>query len=178
MLALVLFTTIFTFSSFRDSGEQLIVVVDAAHGGEAGRYIEKDVSLNISKILASYSGKKVKIIETRNTDKFISLNDRVKFINSVNPDLVVSLHSNAYLKDTLVNGVEAYYYDHNEFNEKSRNYSQILLENQLDKFSNRGVKRAGFFMIKNINCPDIVLELGFMTNERDRAILTSKRHQK
>lgn len=92
--------------------------------------------------------------------------------------MVVSLHSNAYLKDTLVNGVEAYYYDHNEFNEKSRNYSQILLENQLDKFSNRGVKRAGFFMIKNINCPDIVLELGFMTNERDRAILTSKRHQK
>ncbi len=69
LIALTLFAAIFTLSSFKDSKPQLVVVVDAGHGGtDSGNLIEKDVVLQISNRLAAYSDQKIKIIETRTND--------------------------------------------------------------------------------------------------------------
>ena len=178
VIALALFAAIFTLSSFKDSKPQLVVVIDAGHGGhDSGSLIEKDVVLQISNKLLRYSDKKIKIIETRNSDKYLSLSERVDFINQQKPDLVISLHSN-FSPDAELNGVEAFYFDKNDHHEKSYEFSKILLENQLNQFSDHGkVKIAGFYILKNVECPGVVLELGFISNEKDKAILTNDNHQ-
>lgn len=173
-----IFLIIFAFSSFTFNSEPLIVVIDAGHGGhDPGNFGEKEVTLKISNMLAKYSNEKIKIITTRSSDDFISLTDRIAIIKNQNPDLVISLHSNGYQKDSSTNGVEAFYYEENDFSEKSYAYGEILMKSQLDKFANRGVKTAGFMIIKNIDCPGVVLELGFLTNEKDKAIITNELHQ-
>lgn len=178
VIALCLFAVIFTLSSFRDSKPQLVVVIDAGHGGhDPGNVVEKDVMLQISNKLALYTDQKIKIIATRDTDKYLSLSERVYFINQQKPDLVISLHSNTS-PDAELNGVEAYYFDKHEHHEKSRDFSKILVENQLNQFSDRGqIKTAGFYILKNVECPGVLLELGFISNEKDRAILTNDQHQ-
>ena len=177
--AVLLFAGVFMLSSFKDLKEPLIVVVDAAHGGhDSGNLNEKDIVLRISNELAKLSDKKVEIITLRDEDKFLTLKDRVEFVNAQNADLMLSLHCNAS-KDTEVSGVEAFYYDKNEYEKQSLSFSEILVKNQLQIFTNRGkVKTAGFFMLKNVNCPAVVLELGFLTNEKDKSILTDEAYQK
>lgn len=180
---IVLFAGIFAFSSYKDLNEPLIVVIDAGHGGKdsgelSGNSKEKDIVLNISNQLALLSNSKVKFIITRDDDKFLSLAERVEFINAQNADLVISLHCNAH-KDQSTNGVEAYYYDKNDFKDKSNEYSKILVESQMELFSNsRGVKSASMYVLKQINSPGVVLELGFMSNKKDMAILINSEKQK
>ncbi|WP_211222898.1 M56/M15 family metallopeptidase [Gelidibacter mesophilus] len=178
LLAFTLFAAIFTLSSFKDSKPQLVVVIDAGHGGkDSGNLIEKDVVLQISNKLARYSDHKIKIVETRSADEFLSLSERVNFINQLHPDLVISLHCNAS-QNTDANGVEAFYYDKNEHRQTSHDYSRILVENQLDQFNDRGeLKAAGFYILKNVDVPALVLELGFISNAKDKAILTNDNHQ-
>lgn len=178
LLALTLFAAIFTLSSFKDSKPQLVVVIDAGHGGkDSGNLIEKDIVLQISNKLARYSDQKIKIIETRSADKFLSLSERVNFINELHPDLFISLHCNAS-QNADANGVEAFYYDKNKHYQTSHDYSRIIVENQLNHFKERGeLKVAGFYILKNVEAPALVLELGFISNAKDKAILTNDNHQ-
>ncbi|WP_431135205.1 N-acetylmuramoyl-L-alanine amidase [Psychroserpens mesophilus] len=178
-VALLLFSGIFMFSSFKNLSEPLIVVVDAAHGGkDPGNLNEKDIVLSISNELAKLSDKNIKIITLRTEDTFLTLKDRVDFVNAQNADLILSLHCNSS-NNTEASGVEAFYYEKNEYHKQSMSFSEILVKNQLQTFSNRGkVKKAGFYILKNVNCPAVVLELGFLTNENDRSILTNHDYQK
>ena len=177
--ALLLFSGIFMFSSFKNLNEPFVVIIDAAHGGkDAGNLNEKDIVLSISNELAKLSDKKIEIITLRNEDKFLTLKDRVAFVNAQNADLLLSLHCNAN-SNAEVRGVEAFYYDKNDFEKQSLSFSEILVKDQLEIFKNRGkVKIASFYMLKNVNCPAVVLELGFITNENDREILTNQEQQK
>lgn len=176
---ILLFAGIFVFScTYNDiNNDPLIVVIDAAHGGkDSGNSNEKDIVLEISNVLASLSDEKVEIILTRTHDEFITLRDRAEFVNSKKPDLFLSLHCNAY-NDESISGVEAYYDSNNEHNDLSLNYAEILVEHQLGHFSNRGVKTASLYLLKNTTVPGIVLELGFLTNENDRKMLTNTAQQ-
>lgn len=185
---LLFFIGILAFSSCKDlddplSVNPLVVVIDAGHGGKdpgqlSRNTAEKDIVLNISNQLSLLSDNKIKFILTRDDDTFTSLEDRVNFINAQNADLVISLHCNAH-SDGAINGVEAYYYEENDFKDQSYQYSEILLENQMDLFSkNRGIKTANMYILKQINSPGIVLELGFITNENDKTILMNSENQK
>ncbi|MFK7834395.1 MAG: N-acetylmuramoyl-L-alanine amidase [Winogradskyella sp.] len=182
---LLLFAGIFVFSSCKADLEDalvedtLIVVIDAAHGGhDDGNLNEKDVVLNISNKLSLMSSAKIKIITTRDNDTFSTLEERTNFMNAQNPDIVISLHCNAH-SDVSIDGIEAYYNDNNEFKEKTYAYSKILLENQMDVFStNRGLKTAGMYVLRHATRPAVVLELGFLTNDRDKAILMNSEKQK
>ena len=73
-------------------------VLDAGHGGydfgiTYGNVYEKDLVLNLSKGLSQVllkMNKKVHLI--RKVDQFVSLSDRVSFVNQKSPDIFVSLH--------------------------------------------------------------------------------------
>ncbi|MFT5628237.1 MAG: N-acetylmuramoyl-L-alanine amidase [Dokdonia sp.] len=176
---ILLFGCIFVFScTYKDiNNDPLIVVIDVAHGGkDSGNSIEKDVVLDISNVLASLSDEKIQIIQTRSHDEFLTLRERTDFINTTKPDLFLSLHCNAS-QNKLVSGVEAYYDSESTHNETTLTYAEILVEHQLDHFSNRGVKTAKIFLLNNTKVPGISLELGFLTNENDRKVLTDKEQQ-
>ncbi len=177
-IVLVLFAGIIMLSSYKDLKEPIVVVIDAGHGGKDSGNItdvkEKEIILEISNLLTSYSNEKIQIIPTRASDEFISLNERSEIVNKANADLMISLHCNSH-NDNSVNGVEAYYKDDNENKDTSYKYSKVLIENKFNVFSkSRGIKVANFHLLQNVNCPAIYLELGFLSNKEDKAILTDR----
>ena len=94
------------------------------------------------------------------------LSDRVNKANSVNLDLFVSLHLNAYQKTNNAMGVETYYYSSSS---KGKTYATNV-QNELVKevgWKNRGIKTANFYVIKNTKAPAILVELGFCDSKID-----------
>ena len=82
------------------------VVLDAGHGGKdpgnlgTGRYktTEKHVSLNVAKLLGKYITEAfpdVKVVYTREDDRFIELRERCNIANRAKADVFISIHCNA-----------------------------------------------------------------------------------
>lgn len=81
------------------------VVIDAGHGGhdpggvsQDKRTYEKDLVLDIAKMLSYKISKaypEVKVILSRSTDNFITLNDRAVCANKAGANLFISIHINA-----------------------------------------------------------------------------------
>ncbi|MBK6832558.1 MAG: N-acetylmuramoyl-L-alanine amidase [Flavobacteriales bacterium] len=90
----------------RDPNRIRTVVLDAGHGGKdpgnlgTGRYktTEKHVSLNVAKLVGKYINETwpdVKVIYTREDDRFIELMERTQIANRANADVFISIHCNA-----------------------------------------------------------------------------------
>ncbi|MBK8341502.1 MAG: N-acetylmuramoyl-L-alanine amidase [Flavobacteriales bacterium] len=82
------------------------VVLDAGHGGKdpgnlgTGRFktTEKHVSLNVAKLLGKYITQAypdVKVVYTREDDRFIELKERCNIANRAKADVFISIHCNA-----------------------------------------------------------------------------------
>lgn len=157
-----------------------IIVIDVGHGGKDNGVIvdgfsEKEVTLTIAnKIKELNKNPHLEIILTRDTDQFITLEERTKQINEINPDLVISLHAN-YTKDKSKRGTELFISDYNPQQEKSKKLAQSFL-NSMDK-ETVVLKKANFDVLKNVNCPSILIELGFLSNDKDKTLLTSEEGQ-
>jgi len=76
-----------------------IFVIDAGHGGydvgiTSGDTKEKDINLSLSQDLETVLLKKgKKVFLTRKGDQYMSLIERIKFVNQKSPDVFLSLHS-------------------------------------------------------------------------------------
>ena len=80
------------------------VVIDPGHGGKdpgaigAKKNMEKTVVLNVSLMLGDLIKKNfpdVKVVYTRDNDRFIGLARRAKIANEIGADLFISIHANA-----------------------------------------------------------------------------------
>ena len=99
----------------QDEGIHLIVV-DAGHGGKdpgaigPHKVYEKDVTLKMAKQLAKTLRKQlgVKVLLTRNDDRYLELRERTEYANRVGADLFISLHANATANGKAY-GVETYF---------------------------------------------------------------------
>ncbi|MGQ8365571.1 N-acetylmuramoyl-L-alanine amidase [Glaciecola sp. 1036] len=87
-----------------DRDKDIIVVVDAGHGGNdpgsigpSGSY-EKNITLSIAKMLQDYIDNEpgMRAIMTRTGDYYISPNDRPKFAAKERADLLISIHADAF----------------------------------------------------------------------------------
>lgn len=93
-----------------------VIVIDPGHGGRDPGAIgraglkEKDVVLKIALELEKELKKKTsrKIVLTRRTDKYLSLDERALIANALNAELFVSIHLNAS-RDRRANGFETYF---------------------------------------------------------------------
>lgn len=100
----------------REKWKLNVITLDAGHGGDdpgaigyRGTY-EKDVTLAIVQELGKQiedNWQDVKVVYTRNSDKFIQLDERGKIANRNNSKLFVSVHCNAS-RNRKANGVEVY----------------------------------------------------------------------
>lgn len=91
------------------------IVLDPGHGGKdpgatANGLREKDIVLKLAKQLKPILEREIgcKVLLTRDTDTFISLEERTAIANTKNADLFISLHINAH-PSPKVRGVETYY---------------------------------------------------------------------
>jgi N-acetylmuramoyl-L-alanine amidase len=159
---------------------QKVIVIDAGHGGkDPGAKIDEELESKIvesiaKKIKALNSSEDLKIILLREDDSFLSLSDRVNKINQINPDMLISLHLNAS-KNPNEKGVNAFISSQNGFYEKSLDKANKLIENiSNNNLTKGGVKDANLYIIKNSKCPAILLEVGYLSNENDKAYITSE----
>ena len=91
------------------------VVVDPGHGGKDPGAVgprgvrEKDVTLAIAKKLKRRLQQKLKleVFLTRNSDKFLPLEERTALANTKKADLFISIHTNAH-KNRSVHGISTY----------------------------------------------------------------------
>lgn len=79
------------------------VVIDAGHGGHDPGALgsmsqEKNLNLSVSKSLAKLIKERypdVKVLLTRSTDVFLTLQERADFVNKNNADLFICIHTNS-----------------------------------------------------------------------------------
>jgi N-acetylmuramoyl-L-alanine amidase len=98
-----------------DTGRDVIVAVDAGHGGQdpgatgAKGTREKDVVLAIARALARRLDAEpgMRAYLTRNDDRFIPLRDRIKLAREARADLFVSIHADA-IRNRAVTGSSVY----------------------------------------------------------------------
>ena len=167
---LSLFVLTFLFSSFIKSNNQekntdeFVVVLDAGHGGHdpgnlGNGYLEKNIALNIvlkvGKVLETKTN--IKVIYTRNNDKFVDLYARGEIANKANADLFVSVHCDAHNSDahgagTFVLGLHA---NKQNFEIAKKENSVIYLE---DNYETR-------YSDYDINSPESVIGLTIMQEE-------------
>ncbi len=107
---------------FYKKDKEFIILIDPGHGGTDSGAIgnyglkEKDVNLDVSLRMADYLKKELKkyphvrLYMTRNTDVFITLEERVKMSKDIKADVFFSIHTNSS-KDRRfdVSGFETYY---------------------------------------------------------------------
>jgi len=96
-------------------GRDLVIAIDPGHGGKdpgahgPGGTREKDVVLRISRRLADVINGEpgMRAVLTRNRDDFIHLRDRLELARSVQADLFISIHADAF-RDRRVRGATVY----------------------------------------------------------------------
>lgn len=117
IVAVLLAITLLTSStSLRRSDFQVkTVVIDAGHGGhDPGTHgnisKEKDVALTVARKVGAYIKEylpDVKVIYTRDSDKFVELEQRAVIANKNQADVFISIHANAVSSNTIY-GTETY----------------------------------------------------------------------
>lgn len=172
----------------------LTIAVDAGHGGKDPGAIgpsgapEKNntlpVALKLADLLRSAG---VNVVLTRSTDvspagsnytQTLDLQARVKIANNAKADLFVSIHNDAFT-NSAVGGTSTFYSSGNPQSSKSQALA-AMVQSELVKqlgLSNRGVKNAQFYVIKNTNMPAILVELGFISNPKEEVLLSSPAFQ-
>lgn len=115
------------------------VVIDPGHGGKdpgavGKKSYEKDIALNISLNFGALIKKHypdVKVIYTRDTDKFVPLHERAEIANRNEADVFISIHINANTNRSAY-GTETYVLGYHRYNSKlevaKKENSVILME--------------------------------------------------
>lgn len=157
-----------------------IIVIDPGHGGNdtgamRGQTLEKDLTLQIAlKVRNALKEQGLEnVIMTRDTDKTLTLAERVEIANSHKADIYVSIHINASVKNE-VHGVETHYYT-----DRGYEVAKVIHKELMEKITaiDRGLFKSKFYVINHTEAPSVLLELGFISNEQERSQLSSEKRQ-
>lgn len=158
---------------------QYVVYLDPGHGGSdpgssGNGIIEKDLNLKLALgVRDRLQNLGVKVIMSRETDKFVALQDISGGANAANPDVFVSIHQNSYTTAGPY-GIETYY---NKDIDKP--IASSLQSNLIKNTSayNRGVKFGDLHVVRETNMPASLVECGFLSNPDEANLLKSESYQ-
>jgi len=139
---LAVLSFLFSHKIYAQNKKPFTVVLDAGHGGKdpgnrGNNYYEKKIVLNIAlktgELLKKEKG--VKVVYTRTTDRYVTLNGRATIANKSKADLFVSIHcdahnSNAYGAGTFVLGLHR---NKDNFRIAQKENSVIFLEENYEQ---------------------------------------------
>ena len=106
------------------------------------------------------------------TDTVSSLRARVDGAAAFDADYCISLHVNSYTQDT-VNGIEVFAAD----DHASYSFGSSLLQGMVasTQLKNRGMKPSSeLYILENADRPSVLLEMGFISNAEDAALLADR----
>ncbi|QIE58610.1 N-acetylmuramoyl-L-alanine amidase [Rasiella rasia] len=181
----VFLLTAFAFTTSPEKNSKpIIVVIDVSHGGaDPGNnnklVLEKELVYQIAQKMATLNTSgSIQLHFTRDGDKSMSLQDRVKFINQLQPDAVLSLHMNGE-NIKKASGLRVFYSERAFQDKKTQNLASEIAESFKTNglFSSRTIGSAPFYILKHSNAPALLLELGNMDNPSDLELVKDPAQQ-
>ncbi len=157
------------------------VIIDAGHGGTDpgaiyGGINEKDINLSIAeRTRSSLENAGYKVIMTRDSDEFIGLSERAEIANGYTDAIFISIHCNAS-ENLATEGIETYSARGAEQGgELGRVIHNAVLK--ATDAADRGRHERGFVVLRETKCPAALLEVGFISNEAERAKISDPDYQ-
>lgn len=167
------------------------IILDPGHGGKDPgaensllHLQEKTLTLTLAQQLKTELQKKgYKVELTRDGDRFLELKERSTY--SKNGQLFISIHLNSATNKQAL-GAEIYTlkrgqnFSGNKFDAWNLIAAYTLLSTHTEKMNlkNRGVKCSNFGVLKDLNCPGVLLEVGFVSNNDEAKKFTDAASQK
>ncbi len=170
-----------------------VIVIDPGHGGkdrgaqsEKGT-LEKNINLEVSKRLAGILKQAgASVILTRETDIWLAdpnashkkrsdLLNRVEIANRAKAHAFISIHTNSYPLDRSQRGAQV-------FSQPGSEEGLLLAESvqseltRLLKNTHRQPKQIDYF-IRHSNVPAVIIEIGFLSNQKEEKLLLESAYQ-
>lgn len=158
------------------------IVIDPGHGGRdvgaiglSGSF-EKDITyLTAHELEKELTALGAEVILTRKDDEFVPLESRTTFANSLDTDAFLSIHYNSFPESPSVTGIETFYY-HEQYEQLATLiHEEIIKEADED---DRGVSSQDLHVTRQTFKAGILLELGFLSNEKSESLLQTTGYQK
>ncbi len=173
-----------------DAARKVVWVIDAGHGGkdfgcESPMHNEKAITLDVAKevgrlVKKNISG--VRVVFTREKDKYLTLQERCDIANAKGAQLFISIHVNS-APNPFARGTESFYATNVPLKGTQAGKSELLallLQKQYlahGREVSRGVKKRELYVCEHTNMPSVLTEIGFITNLAEEGYITSKAGQ-
>lgn len=160
-----------------------VILLDPGHGGDdpgalgIGEQV-KESDVNIAVAYAARDALRAKgatVYMTRQGNETLSLDQRKNIAYSLKPDLYVSIHSNGSERSSDI-GTSVYYYKSfsqslasNIYNEMIKVFKNNLYYGQQELYDDLsdGARYYPFSVTRLEDCPSVLIETGFMTNDNE-----------
>ncbi len=165
------------------------VVIDAGHGGFDGGakgisgVNEDGLNLLISKKLQTLFDKNgYEVIMTREDENAVGdtkdkdMARRREIIAESGADIVISIHMNKF-PSASVSGPQVFYYEKSAEGETLAKLIQQELIKALDPPKVRVEHPEDYYILCSGDCPAVIVECGFLSNEREEALLLTDDYQ-
>ncbi|MBE6948959.1 MAG: N-acetylmuramoyl-L-alanine amidase [Ruminococcaceae bacterium] len=185
-------------SAFSASGDEPVVIIDAGHGGAdggavslTGKYeseINLDIALKLEQLFAFVGVKPCMTRSTSNIDypeeantirlkKQYDQNSRLELIKSTPNGTFISIHQNNY-PSTSPSGAQVLYAAYDD-SDALGNMIQTSLRAAIGEKNVRAMTQisSDIYLMKNITCPGVLIECGFLSNPGDEALLLTDEYQ-
>lgn len=213
------------------TGRDIIVAIDAGHGGKDPgsigfkRFVEKDITLSVSKRVAAILNQKkgIKAVLIRDRDVFISLNERSNLARKHKAELLVSVHADGFTSskprgastlvlsngranrefgkklnsnnlDNLLGGVGEAIRSSEKTDDLQRTFLELGMQNsryeghEVASLIHKELSRVTYMhkskpiqqslaVLKSLDIPSLLVEVGFVTNYAEGKKLTTAKHQ-
>ncbi len=166
------------------------IIVDPGHGGgDSGCQwsdgkdevqecdVTLEIGLKVSRLLKQ-AGARVTLTHRAN-DPYVSPSQRREMTNRLKPDAFVSIHCNSAVVETdptgTARGTEVWF-----TREDSQTLAMLIQEEMVGTLGthNRGIKYTTELAVVNHSCcPAVLVEVGFLSDADDRALLTDPASQ-
>lgn len=162
--------------------KQLLVVIDAGHGGNdlgaqgLNNFPEKEITLNIAKRIKELNhSANIKIVLTRETDIYYTPQQRTAFVKNAGADLLISIHTDGApeVSKDMRSGMSVYISKSEYPNSES---SKILASSVIASFKKNYLlevnpapqqREKGIWILQASNCPSVLIEAGCINNPKD-----------
>ncbi|MGD7025017.1 N-acetylmuramoyl-L-alanine amidase CwlD [Rossellomorea vietnamensis] len=177
-----------------------IIYLDPGHGGADGgadsgegnaKVYEKDIAFNVAVMLRDYFQEQgALVILTREEDhdlapegmkgysrrKTEDLKKRLDLINSSNADLYLSIHLNS-IPSSRWSGAQTFYNPKFKENKEVATSIQSELIRNLENTKREAKGIQNVYLVKHINKPGALVEIGFLSNPGEKANLMTEKYQ-
>ena len=180
------------------SEKELIVVIDAGHGGEdsgavANSVLEKDINLEIAlklRDMLKASGIEVKMIRESDVSiydkasgtirerKVSDLKNRVKIVNNNKKNILVSIHQNKF-EQSKYSGAQMFYSANNDKSQILAEKIRKSITGLIQPENKRELKKGGsdIYLLNKATVPAVIVECGFISNEEEAKNLSNEEYQ-